>query len=378
MTIETALRKIVVRPAILERNFKNLQKFVGAGTVVMAMVKGDAYGHGMVEAAQAFARGGCTVFGVVDTVEAVTLRENGVAGKIFVTMGFDPEESGQFVKYDLTPVIYSLQAAQALNDVAKQAGTTIKVHVKVDTGMTRLGIMPGELPAFLEKIESLKNLRAAGIMSHFPESDNPRSEGTKKAIAVFSSLNEQSLKSGQTVNHIANSGAALHFPEARFGMVRAGIALYGYHPAGREATKVMAATHSLLPAMEFKTVVLQVKEVEKGVGVSYGHTFVTGGRTRLATIPVGYENGFSRSLSNRGRVLIHRQYAPIRGRICMNMCMVDVTGIAGVKAGDEVVVMGRQGQKEISADNIADTVNTISYEILCMLGKNNKKEYRLG
>jgi alanine racemase len=340
----------------------------------MAMVKADGYGHGMVKAAKAFGRAGCTTFGVAELREAILLRQAGIQGDIYVTIGFAVEDAELIFQHDLIPVIYSYEAAQALSTKAIALGLEIGVHIKVDSGMCRLGIFPADLPTFLDTVSGLQGIKIAGIMSHFPESDNPASKSTIKNFELFAGACGALKNRFGGLCHIANSGAVLNFPHTHCDMVRAGIALYGYHPAG-SGSSTNADAGNLIPAMSFSSRILQVKTIPAGTGVSYGYTFQTQKPTRLAVLPVGYEDGYSRSLSNKGQVLVHGQLVPILGRICMNMCMVDVSGIESVKAGDAVVLLGQQGQKKITADDIAEEMGSISYEVLCLLGNNNKRQY---
>lgn len=358
----------------LQTNYALIRKMAGDRVQVMAMVKADAYGHGMIMAARAFARAGCTIFGVAELREGVELRQAGIVGDIFVTIGFAAEGAELLFQYDLTPVIYSFESAQILAEKARELGREIGVHVKVDSGMSRLGILPEDLSPFLDAVSTLPGLRIAGIMSHFPESDNPGAESTEKGFAAFSAACRTIKNSGSHICHIANSGAVLNFPDTCCDMVRAGIALYGYLPEGRP-TPASTGKIELVPAMSFVSRVLQVKTLPAGTGVSYGYTFRTRQPMQIAVIPVGYEDGYSRALSNRGEVLIHGRRVPVRGRVCMNMCMVEVTGVEGVRAGDEVVLLGRQNDAVITADDLAEAMGSISYEVLCLLGNNNKREY---
>lgn len=356
----------------LQNNFAAIRKI--AGVPVMAMVKADAYGHGMIMAARAFARAGCGHFGVAELREAVLLREAGLAGEIFVTLGFAAEGAELLFRHDLTPVIYSIEAARALADTAVAMGREIAVHIKVDTGMSRLGILPENLVPFLDTVAALPGLRVAGIMSHFPESDNPGAESNVRGFAAFSAAACEMKKRYAGICHIANSGAVLNFPDTCCDMARAGIALYGYYPHGRPSPDYSFKA-ALQPAMSFATRILQVKTLPAGTGVSYGHTFRVERPTTIAVIPVGYEDGYSRLFSNRGQVLVKGLRVPVRGRVCMNMCMIEVTGVEGVTAGDEVVLLGRQQNEVITADDLAETMGSISYEVLCLLGNNNKREY---
>lgn len=341
----------------------------------MAMVKADGYGHGMVKAAKAFQRAGCRVFGVAELREGISLRQAGISGDIYVTIGFAEEDAGLIFQYNLTPVLYGYDQAKALSDSAVTLAREIAIHVKVDTGMSRLGIFPEELISYIHAVSKLPGIRIAGIMSHFPDSDDPQKKSTERNFAAFAAAWREIEGRGGVLRHIANSGAVLNFPDTYCDMVRAGIALYGYHPGGR-AGMVNLYDGELIPAMSFSSRVLQVKTVPAGTGISYGHSYITKNETRLAVLPVGYEDGYSRSLSNIGAVLIHGQRAAIRGRVCMNMCMVDVTAIEDVRAGDEAVLLGGQGGQVITADDIAAGMGSISYEVLCMLGNNNKRHYK--
>jgi len=372
-----SFNRVVVHRSSLKNNYLYIKEISGEDVVpVMAMVKADGYGHGMVEAARSFAQAGCDLFGVAELREGVLLRENGIKGTIYVTLGFDPMDAELFFIHNLVPVIYSLEGAAALDKKAEEVGCKIDVHIKIDTGMGRLGLLPVDFPSFYETVSAFGHLRIAGIMSHFPEADIADSGSTKSAIKEFEKLETFLLQKGEGICHIANSGAVLNFPDAKFDMVRAGIALYGYNPAGSEPVQRSASGKTLIPAMELKTKVLQVKSINAGTGVSYGHTHITTRETRLAVLPVGYEDGYSRLLSNRGRVLIRGHIAPVLGRVCMNMCMVDVTDIEGVKPGDEVVLLGVSGDNVIDADEIAGKIDSISYEVLCKIGNNNTREYR--
>lgn len=358
----------------LRHNFRCIAESVGSGVEVMAMVKGDAYGHGMAETAAVLAGCGCRNFGVAELVEAVALRQAGIAERIFVLLGFLPEEADQFVHHDLTPVVFLEQDIRALSRAAAEYGREIGVHLKVDCGMGRLGLLPGDVPSFIQRIAELPGIHLAGIMAHFPEADQRQAMSTPKIFSRYQELIAGLDKGFRGIRHIANSGATLYFPEMHCDMVRAGISLYGCYPDGGTGEDVAAGAR-LQPAMSFATRVAQVRELPAGSGISYGHTYTTTRPTRIAVLPVGYEDGYLRDLSNRGEVLIRGRRAQVRGRICMNLCMVDVTGIGGVEVGDEAVLLGRQGDEKITADEIAGWMGTISYEVLCLFGKNNSRIY---
>jgi alanine racemase len=364
--------RISVSRSRLQHNFRIIGKKVGSGVEVMAMVKGDGYGHGMLDSAAAFSDAGCRTFGVAELVEAVALRQSGITGAIFVMLGFQPEEAIYFFDHEITPVVFQEQDIQALSQVAVQLDREIGVHLKVDCGMGRLGLLPADVPGFVDRIEALPGISLAGIMAHFPEADNRSAPGSRQIFAVYQRLCNDLGERFRGIRHIANSGATLHFPEMTCDMVRAGIALYGYYPDG---TAGPDDESRLKPAMTFSTRVIQVKDLPAGCGISYGHTYTTDRPTRIAVLPTGYEDGYLRDLSNRGEVLIRGQRAPIRGRVCMNLCMADVTDIAGVEVGDEVVLLGEQGGEKITADEIAGWMHSISYEVLCLFGNTNSRTH---
>lgn len=369
-----SFNQIEISRSALGHNYKLLKEFAREGSKLLAMVKADAYGHGMVESAKVFQEAGCYDFGVAEISEGVTLRESSIEGNIFVFLGFDIYDASLFFTHDLTPIIYDIESAHILSNEALSHNREMVVHVKVDCGMTRLGIMPHELEEFVAVLHTLPGIKYGGLASHFPRADEPESSHTREQFIRFEHLGGSGRKIPELVTHTANSGGLLYFPDSSCGMVRAGITLYGYYPDGAKGEQ-RATGEKLKPAMRFKTKVLQVKSVGPGVGVSYGHTYVTDKETTIAVLPVGYEDGLSRSLSNRGEVLVRGRRAPIIGRICMNLTMIDVTDIDGVSPGDEVVILGSQLGETISGDEIAEMMGTISYEVLCLFGNNNQRTY---
>lgn len=366
--IPSSFNTVIISSAALIHNYTYLNSLSGDSTF-LAMVKADGYGHGMFECARLLQNAGCKDFGVAELREAVLLRQSGVTANIYTMIGFDHKYVADFFDYTITPVVYDIQSLESLAQEAKRRNEKISIHLKVDTGMTRLGVYCEELAKLLECISKHPQLKLAGLASHFPCSDDVKSPSTHRSLEAFRSFYQKHDELQSLYLHISNSGGILSFPEAHLDMVRCGIALYGYHPDG----SAISYTKHLQPVMSFTTRVLQVKTVESGVGVSYGHTYITNKRTELAVLPVGYEDGFSRALSNKGVVLVRGKRAKVRGRVCMNLCMVDVTDIDGVQPGDEVVVLGKQGDDSISADEIAKTIDSISYEVLCMIGNNNER-----
>ncbi len=368
-----SFNRIEVSLSALRHNYNLLKNRVKKNTRLLAMVKADAYGHGMIPSSRAFEEAGCCDFGVAEICEAVRLRESGLKGNIYVFLGFSDNDVSFFFSHNLIPVIFDSSSARVLSSEAVIQNKEITFHVKVDCGMTRLGVSSNELKEFLEEIGTFPGIKYGGLASHFPRADEPDSTHTSEQLLRFTSL-ENDIGIPGLLAHTANSGGILYFPDSNCGMVRSGISLYGYYPDGDKGVERMTG-EKLRPAMKFMTRVLQVRKVEKGIGVSYGHTYITDRKTTIAVLPVGYEDGLSRSLSNRGDVLIHGKRAPIIGRICMNLCMVDVSEIQSVHAGDEVVLLGCQQNEEITGDAVAKLMGSISYEVLCLFGNNNQRTY---
>lgn len=371
--------RVEIDLAALRNNFLSIQQTAGSNVGVMAVVKSDAYGHGLIECALALCSVGARTFGVAEVWEGAALRRAGVDGDIVVLLGAFPESHDDIINHKLTVVVYDVDFITGLSRAAADRKTEVKVHLKVDVGMGRLGILPAEVESYVSLIKRLPGVTLAGVLSHLPVADEQRaSEKTRQQVADFKNIlaGIHEKKQGIFVSHIANSAGIIYFPGARLEMVRPGISLYGYYPDASPARANSAAPGlNLEPVMHFKTRVIQVKELEAGCGISYGHTFVTRRRSRIAVLPVGYADGYLRLLSNRAEVLIGGRRAPVCGRVCMNATMVDVTDLPPVHAGDEVVLLGKQGEAQISADEIAKWLGTISYEVLCLFGSFNEKIY---
>ncbi|MDR3089939.1 MAG: alanine racemase [Desulfobulbaceae bacterium] len=369
--------RVLISAAALKANYRLMSTTLPPGTPLLAMVKADGYGHGMIDAAQTFSAVGCRHFGVAELPEAARLRTAGIDGEILVMAGLLPGQEEYFAKYNLSAAVYSIESAQLLSAAGEAAGRTVSAHIKIDCGMTRLGITPEESVAFAQAINHLPGLKVVGFFAHFPEADSPKQSSNQRVFDTFSAASA-ALKRALGLSprrHLANSGGIINLPSAHFDMARSGIALYGYTPDGVSQHAIIRG-QPLQPAMRFVSRVLQVKDVAAGRGVSYGHTFITTRPSRLAVLPVGYEDGYQRALSNKADVLIRGRRARIVGRICMNLCMVDVTDIPETAAGDEVVLIGRQGNECVSADELAERAGTISYELLCMIGNNNQRELK--
>lgn len=350
----------------IAHNTAELHRLCRPETGLMAVVKANAYGHGMLQVARAALDAGASWLGVARVEEGLSLRRAGFDCPVLV-LGYTPDEAlREVLDYGLTQTVYSLDGAEELSRQAGLAGKQVAVHIKVDTGMGRLGLRPGAgLVEDILRCARLPNLDPQGILTHFAMADAADDSYTRSQLAAFRELLDQLARHGLEfpVRHCANSAALIQYPETHLDLVRAGISLYGLKPS----PEVNLAGVSLIPAMTLKARVAHVKPVGQGAKISYGCTYAAPGPTVIATVPAGYADGYSRLLSSRGRVLVHGQRAPVVGRVCMDQCMADVGHIPGVAPGDEVVLLGRQGDEEIAADEIAGLMGTINYEVLCLV-----------
>ena len=347
--------------AALRWNLQQIRKKVGAGIKILSMVKANGYGHGAAAVAQTLAGAGSDAFGVATLEEGVELRRADIRTPILVLAGAYDDQLEEFFTHSLTPVVHDLSRLRSLEKDLRQRAATLNAHLKIDTGMGRLGLMPAEMDLWIGEVKKLKAVGIEGVLSHFSHAESVDGDYTQQQLAIFHRVVER-LRAEDirpTLVHLANSAATITLPAAYFDMVRPGIMLYGVYPA-----PVMAKQIVLQPVLAWKTRILQLKKVPARTSISYGQTFVTERESLIATLPIGYADGYPRLLSNRGQVLIGGQRAPVAGRVCMDLTMIDVTDIRNVKQGDEVVLLGRQGDAEISADEIAAWANTISYEIL--------------
>ncbi len=353
--------------AALRRNFRLLAARV-APAKILAVVKADAYGHGAVAVAQALeAEGherdsGLAGFAVATAEEAIELRESGVESQIVVLSPLPPEAAPVLQRYRLTPVISSLESLQALKGFSKGCGWTAPLHLKFDTGMTRLGIDSKGAFSLFELFRSSPELRLEGVMSHLAEAETPDSDSNARQQECFQQV--LSFLTGKeraaiTV-HLANSAGALHLPAARFDWVRLGIALFGYDSAGRLSAE-------LEPVLSVEAEIVQVKEIPVGTRVGYGGRWVAERPSRIGIVPVGYADGYSWRLGNRAEVLVAGQRVPVVGSVSMDLLALDVTGIAA-EVGTRATLLGRQGAEAISAVELAAEVGTIPYQLLCLFG----------
>lgn len=333
---------------------------------ILAVVKADAYGHGAVKISKHLSENGISKLGVAFASEAIILREAGINADIHIF--FDRDNIEACLKYNLIPTVFDLKTAKRISDAAYRENRNIPVHIKVDTGMGRIGLNVNDAHKEIAEIASLKNIEPEGLMSHFSDADLQDKEFATLQLNKFNSLTDDLGQIGIKFKylHIANSAAVLTMPDAHLDMVRPGIMLYGYS---------YPSSDDLRPVMTLKSGILMLKRVPPGTPISYGRTFVTKRESVIATIPIGYGDGYSRMLSNNGEVLVSEQRAPVIGRVCMDTFMIDVTDIPDVSYESEVVIIGKQGEEKITATDIADRTGTISYEVLTSIGKRVPRVY---
>ncbi|MBF0476550.1 MAG: alanine racemase [Deltaproteobacteria bacterium] len=370
------IRLVQIDLAALRHNLITLKALAGPGVKMLAVVKSDAYGHGLVPASQVFAEAGADFLGVFDLEEAVSIRAAGLDLPVVLMGGVAADYAEEVIRLRLSPVIWDVATARCLAAAAVKSGRSCRVHIKVDTGMGRLGVTIEEAVDFIQSISTLEGLSVEAVMSHLAEADGPEVDYTRVQEGRFQSVTDQlaatSCQPG-TMWHLANSAGLLYHPTARLDLVRPGIALYGSPPTRPRDCSHQSPT--LKPAMTFKSRVIQIKEIPAGAAIGYGCTFRAQGRMRLAVAPVGYRDGFFRALSNKGVALIRGRRVPLIGSVCMNLTMFDITQVPEVLPGDEIVFLGQQGRGRIMAEEIAAAAGTISYEVYCALGRLNPREY---
>jgi len=347
----------------IAHNVRELRRVTKPEARMMTAVKANAYGHGLVEVAKAVLQNGADELGVARIEEAIQLREAGIDAPILIFGETPSSINERLIEFDLRPTVFHAEAAESLSKTASSDGAKIKVHLKVDTGMGRLGILPEkEMINDVTRMAKLPGIEIEGIYTHFATADFMDKTYARNQFDIFSKFLDQLDQSGVDIpiKHAANSAAVIDLPETHLDMVRPGISVYGLYPSEDvDKTRV-----SLQPAMELKARIIHLKKVPAGFKVSYGSTYETKTDTAIATIPVGYGDGYSRLLSSRGHMLVRGERAPIAGRVCMDLTMIDVGHISDIALGDEVVMFGRQGDAFISIDEIASTLSTINYEVV--------------
>lgn len=352
----------------LSHNFNQIKKMLAPGTKIMVTIKADAYGHGLIPVAKRLESLKVDFLGVASIDEGIKLRKAGIDAPILILGLILKEDTAPLFKYRLKATVCDEDLARALNNKARTLGRPIDVHIKVDSGMGRIGVLHPDAEKLIKKIRNLKFINIEGIFTHFPFADMDR-KFTLYQIGLFNKLIHNLKRQGLYVPllHAANSMGIIGYKNSHFNMVRPGLMLYGLYP--KENLKI-----NLKPVLSLKTKVIFVKKVPQGFGISYGHTYITKRATRIATLPIGYGDGYPRNLSNLAPVLIKGKGFKISGNICMDQVMVDV-GDLRVKVGDEVVLIGSQGKNKITAEELARLSATISYEIVCGLGSRIPRVY---
>ena len=354
-------------------NFRLARQQAGPDCGVLAVVKADAYGHGAPRVAAALAGAGAELFGVALVDEALALREAGITRPILVLGQIFTGQEEAVLRGGIHPVLFSLETARRLAGVARRRGLPLPYHLKIDTGMGRVGFTPAELPATLTQLAALPELVMEGVLSHLALADAPGHPLIAQQVARFEAALGDVRQAGFAPRyvHLGNSAALFSLTMPGCNLVRPGITLYGALPSEDFADRL-----DLRPVMSLRTRIVHLKDVPAGTGISYGHHFVTDRPSRIASLPIGYADGYNRLLSNRGEVLVGGRRAPVAGTVCMDWTMIDVTDLPGVAVGDEVTLLGADGGDCISAEEWAGHIGTISYEVFCGISKRVPRVYR--
>ncbi|KUO77771.1 MAG: alanine racemase [Clostridia bacterium BRH_c25] len=358
----------------LAHNMREVRRLARKDALVAAVIKADGYGHGAKKIAQTLLDNGANRFAIAVLDEGIELRQAGFKVPILVLGFTDKERAEEIIRNDLEQAVYSWDLAEELSKEASRQGKTAKIHIKVDTGMGRIGLQPDlESVQLIKKISRLPNIAIEGIFTHFAAADAADKAYTEGQYEKFNWICGELEKENVKINvrHCGNSATIIDLPDMHLNMVRAGIMLYGLKPS----EEVLLDRLELKQVMSLKVRISHVKDIEPGQSVSYGRRFIAGKKTRIASLPIGYADGYTRMLSGKAEALVKGQKVPVVGRICMDQCMIDVTGIADVKTGDEVVLFGKQEGNFIHIDELADKLGTINYEIVCMISKRVPRVY---
>lgn len=358
----------------LAHNMKEVKKNIKEGVLITAVVKANAYGHGSVKSAETFLNNGADRLAVSTLSEAIELRKANIDVPILI-LGYTPK--GQYplvVEFNIIQTIYDYESAKVLSEAAVKLDKAGIIHLKVDSGMGRLGYLPkDEAIDEIIKISNLPNIKIEGIYTHFATADEEDKTYTRLQYDRFSKFTEKLEKRGLSIpiKHVSNSAAIMDFPEYNLNMVRAGIMIYGLYPSN----EVNKERVNLKPAMTLKSKISYIKNVPKGTGISYGQIFVTEMESKIATIPIGYADGFTRLLTSKAEAYLKGKRVPVVGKICMDQCMLDITDLEDVSIGDEVVLFGYGEEGYPHVDEVADKLKTINYEIICMVGRRVPRVY---
>jgi len=358
-------------PALVQ-NLKNINRKISRQTKILAIVKADAYGHGAVEVARVCEKQRCCL-GVALIEEAITLRKAGIKAPILILGSIFPFTNFKYVlDYNLIPTIASLAGARSLSRIAAKHKQKIKFHLKVDTGMGRIGIRPVSAVATIKKIKTLPFIEMEGLYTHLASAEDDEAY-SRQQIEMFIKIIKELEQEHITIKykHVSGSAAILKYRNYPLTMVRPGLMMYGLPPFKGAEKQI-----TLRPVLSLKTKIVYLKRLPKGNSISYGRTFITKRNSFIGTLPVGYADGYPRSLSNKAVVLVQGKRVPVIGRVCMDMCMIDLTGMKGLDVGEEVILIGKQGQEAISVHEIADWAKTISYEIVCGISARVPRIYK--
>ncbi|MDA3809226.1 MAG: alanine racemase [Spirochaetaceae bacterium] len=379
MLLENNQNKRATRAIIhlenISHNLNCIKKLTGGDKKICVAVKADAYGHGAVEVSRKALQWGVAFLAVATVPEAIILREAKINAPIILFSLATDQEISQIVDFNITPFVADIKYVQKINNEALSKNKKINVHIKIDTGMGRIGVQPGRAAELAEKIENLSNLKLEGVCTHFPVSDSPDPEDikyTKNQIRIFietvDSIKESGVNPG--ICHIANSGGIIAHKDSHFDMVRPGICLYGYYPDQRMDKSIA----DFKPVMEFISKICFIKKVKKGTTISYGRTWTAQQDTCIGSIPVGYADGYNRLLSSKGKVLINGKSYPIAGRVCMDQFMVDLGPETDIKLFDDVVLFGPV-EEALDAADMGEIIGTIPYEVTCNINKRVPRDY---
>jgi alanine racemase len=357
----------------LRYNFTKVKELSGSGSKTLAIVKANAYGHGAVAIARELEQCAVDFLGVAICEEAVELRSAGIRTPIMVMGGLYNSQAEDVVAHQIIPVIFNIETAVSLDAFAARCNLRLKVHIKIDTGMGRIGILPGDVNSFFERLKTCNYLEVEGLLTHLAVADTltpPADDFTQTQIRTFLDLTAHVRNMGfkPTYLHLANSAAIIRHLEPCFNLIRPGLMLYGFSPSHEPATE-------LRPVMTLKTRIAALKKVPPGTSISYRRTFITSRESIIATLPIGYADGYSRHFSNSASVLIRGRRASIVGVVCMDMVMVDVTDIPDVREQDEVILLGSQGGKSINAGELSEIAHSIPYELFCCIGTRVPRVY---
>lgn len=358
----------------IAHNIKEIRKITNPNAKIMAVVKADAYGHGFLEVAKTLLENGADRLAVAVLQEGKQLRSRGVTVPILILGASGEEAVEDLINFDITPSVFTYEFAKVLSYEAERKEKVTKIHIKIDTGMSRIGFLAGEnneeIVDEIIKISKLPYIEIEGIFSHFATSDEYDKSYTLlqygRFMDVCSRLEEKGLNI--PIKHICNSAGIMMYPEMHLDMVRPGVILYGMYPSD----EVDKSRLDLIPAMTLKSTITHIKEVEPGRGVSYGKEYITDKKTKIATVPIGYADGYLRKLAKHGKMIVDGVKVPIIGRICMDQCMIDVTNVHNIDKGDEVIIFGREG---VTVDDLAEWLETINYEVSCVIGKRIPRIY---